>query len=145
MNTRDIEVALMFMMSCGYDHIYLQCAHAKDIPYIKRELAHRLGEPSKVIDNTFYYRNPLLGGYDTIAMIPASKETRGIDPSRVFYIAYKDDSDWYEYCREVGMRQRLVPYEVADWVTVGDVYTWLVRDGMTGDVALHKMKLDGVI
>lgn len=144
MNAKDIEIALMFMISCNYNHIYLQCDHSRDIPYIKRELAHRLGEPSKIIDNTFYYSKPSFGGY-AITMIPASKETRGIDPSKVFYVAHKDDSDWHEYCIVNGIKQRLVPYEVPAWATVGDVYTWLVRDGMTGNEALHKMKVDGLI
>lgn len=145
MNIKDIETALMFMVNCNYEHIYLQCKHARDIPLIKRALAHKLGDPSKVIDNTFYYGSGHLRYIITMLPVHREDQIRGIDPTRVFYIAYKDDSDWYEYCRENGIRQRLVPYEVTDWVTVGDVYTWLVRDGMTGDVALHKMMLDGLI
>jgi hypothetical protein len=143
MNVKDIKTAIIFMIHCNYDKIYLQCKTARDIPYVKRELAHMLGDPSKVIDNTFYYTIGMITF--AISMVPLSKDLTGADESRVFYVAYKDDSDWNELCAEKGVKQRLVPYTVEPWVTVSDLYTWLVRDGYKGEQALHMMKCDGLI
>jgi hypothetical protein len=147
MNTNDITVALTFMVNCNYDYVVLQCKFARDIPYIKRELIQRLGQPSKTIDNTFYYSNtPGHMGY-RIVIVPVHKEERirGYANERVFYVAHKDNSDWHELCATNGVKQRLVPYEVPAWATLSDVYTWLLRDGMTGDEALHRMRCDGLI
>lgn len=143
MNVNDIKVALEFMVHCNYETIYLQCKTARDIPYVKRGLFQLLGDPNKVIDNTLYYTIGLIR--HCIRIVPLSTDITGANESTVFYVAYKDNSDWHELCASSGAKHSLVPYLMMPWVSLSDVYTWLMRDGYRGDQALHMMRCDGLI
>ena len=141
MNVNDIKTALQFMVEGLHrnDRMWLQCKTARDIPYIKRELFRLLGQPNKMIGVNLYY-NPFV-----ITVVPLSMDLTGVAEHSVFYVAYKDNSDWHELCANSGAKHALVPYMQVPWVSLSDVYTWLVRDGHRGDRALHMMRCDGLI
>jgi hypothetical protein len=140
MNLNDINTAVMFMHACDYEYVILKCHQLKDIPYIKRHLAQTLGEPSKVIDHTFYYRYG--NDFKRFIMMPDSTETRGYKSEQVFYVAWKDDYDWAKKCAEAeyyGEHWETVPYLITSTFHIGDVYNMLIRDGMTGQQALDML------
>jgi hypothetical protein len=140
MNVNDINNALLFANSKpNAKYVVLQCNNARDIPYVKRALIQTLGEPRKMIDNSFYY------GDLRVMIIPLSKDVQGLDSELVFYVSYKDNGDWNELCMNQGVKKKLVPYEMRPWLHEGDIYNLLIRDGIKPDEALHRMFIDGLI
>jgi hypothetical protein len=139
MNMDDIYDALRFLYDDGPKTIGLMCKTAQDIPYVKRALIQTLGQPSKMIDNALYYDSKRL------MIIPSTADESRIRGLDTYYVAWKDNSDWNELCANAGVKIRQVPYELTPWMTLTDIYNLMVADGLSGDVALHKMYIDGLI
>lgn len=98
MNMKDLKVALSFLEpDDSPETMVLQCYKAQDIPYLRRALHELLGYPDSSKDNEYRYGNkrllllPLSAGEDKLRGV---ERIGGNGVRKVFYISYKDGSDW---------------------------------------------------
>lgn len=136
MYTDDIQVALEFMAGCDYDYIVLACRWDKDVPLLRRKVAELLGAPSRVDPDGFVY-----GDRKVYMMSTVHEDSLDAYPEeRVFLVNREGHNDF----PSVG-KPRMVPYLMMPWVSLIDVYNWMVRDGIDPDVVLSRMACDNLI
>ena len=132
MNSNDLHVALSFLEPDEVETVLLQCFKWELVPYVKRLLKHTLGEPSAMLQmNEWRYGNK------TFLIQGVEQNTFGFR-GKVFYISCKHGEDWLEIAQR-DMANGVAypaPYLMTSTFGLGDLYTALVGDGMTGYEAL---------
>lgn len=141
MNRNDLRAALMF--TDGLDVLVLQCHSSQDIPLLRRMIYEELGEPLSSPS-----RDRLNYGQFSIQIIPLTAgedALRGYPQACRFYVAWKDDYDWFQMKLGEKWNSLYVPYEYNPCMDVSDVFRLMHRDFPkmpTGEV-ISRMKLDG--
>lgn len=128
-NSYEVDAALQFLPS-SEQGVLLVCDSSRDIPYIKRHLSKRLGEPDRQINNTWYYSGK------RVSIAPRRDESKYAGHRAVFYVGM--DEEPY-----------ISPGALTLWKEAGlceaDVYCLLLREGIVPDRAIKLMYNQGVI
>ncbi len=133
MNKKDIELAMLFVDEHTRDVVLTFKTH-EDLPYMRRALAHTLGEPD--------HRHPdyLRYGNLRVWMKPLDFEDwhryAGL-PVREYYVRRDDERMTNDYLVLDGF--------VLANLSLVDIYNCLVREGLHADHALAKMHKEGLI
>ncbi|MOA10777.1 hypothetical protein D3C78_1306810 [compost metagenome] len=144
MRWEDLEVALQFLPVVERGMV-LQVQSAMDIPYVRRELVKRLGQPTRQYGDILHFAD---GKMIRIASL-LSADFAVYREEELFFIERLHDNDtgldgieygvastkghWtgYDYWRESGL-------------SLADLYNLMLRDGMGGHTAMRNLRLTGL-